>query len=816
MNERIERLLDRWVHLSLHRTGRVLIAAALILLVFGAIASRLGLRSDLIELLPTDSPSVINLEALKKRTSSFSTLTVAIQGRDLDASMRFADDLVARLHQFPPEEIRFVDYSVNELKDFYSRNKYLYADLDDLVRFRDRLAKRIQEETADSVFESLDDTPKPKTDLGIDEIREKYEKKSQEQEKYPKGYYVNPDRDLLAVMIRPPSGSSSYEHNRRLVADVQRVVAELDPKTYHPDMVIGFTGDIQTGLEERQALASDMQFITILCLSLILLVIVWYYRSGRALLLIGTPMLIGVSGALALTYVTIGYLNTATAFLASIIAGNGINFMIIMAARFFEEIRRRGHEDLDESLRLAVRDTVNSTLIAAAGAAIAYGSLSIAGFRGFRQFGLMGGVGMILCWLATFAFGPAMIAFLHRRSPLGTKREREGKHRIARFLGHLVTHHPRKILVGSLILTSAAFLTILPWAFDPFEYDFHNLRNRVGAQRGSAKLSSRVDKIFSLPSDPTPVVVDRLDRVEDVRHAIWATTDAPFIIGDVKTLFQFLPKDQEAKLEVLADLRRLIDGKIDFLPKKDRELLDEYRPPETLKVLGLEDIPEAVARPFTEADGTRGRVLYVYRHKKESLLDGKYLLQFAKFLRSVEVPDTTLIVTGQAMIFADMITAILHDGVQVTLVAIGGLFLMLILAYRSARMTIAILSSVVLGTMWMIGFAALFDLKLNFLNFVVIPIGLGISVDYGANILNRYRIEGPGSMEKVLRSTGGAVFLCALTTIIGYATLITSTNMALQTFGIMADMGEICCILAAEVMMTALIVWLDAGRKPIR
>ena len=69
-------------------------------------------------------------------------------------------------------------------------------------------------------------------------------------------------------------------------------------------------------------------------------------------------------------------------------------------------------------------------------------------------------------------------------------------------------------------------------------------------------------------------------------------------------------------------------------------------------------------------------------------------------------------------------------------------------------------------------------------------------------------------MNAVLRSTGGAVFLCALTTIIGYATLITSTNMALQTFGIMADMGEICCILAAEVMMTALLVWWDRNRRP--
>jgi len=812
MKEWIDRILDRWVRFSLHRTGLILLVAAAVFAVSLALASRLGLRSDLIELLPTDSPSVVNLEALKKRTSSYSTLTVAIQGKDLDASMRFADDLVARLKQFPPDQIRFIDYSVNELKDFYSRNKFLYADLADLERFRDRLSKRIKEETEDSVFESLDDTPKPKTDLGIDDIREKYEKKAKDQEKYPKGYYVNPDRDLLAVMIRPPSGSSSYENNLKLVEDVRRVVDELDPAKYHPDMEVGFTGDVQTGLEEREALAADMQFITILCLVLILGVIIAYYRSLRAVVLIGTPMMMGLAGALAVTWLAIGYLNTATAFLSSIVAGNGINFMIMLAARFFEEGRKHGHESLDESLRTAVRNTFTGTIVAASAAAIAYGSLSLAGFRGFRQFGLIGGVGMILCWLATFLVGPSLIAFLHRRRPLVARQQADGRHRIARVVAAAVNRHPRKILLGALIATALSTLVTLPWIFDPFEYDFRNLRNRVSKERGSAKLSNRVDQIFSLPSDPTPVVVDRVDRVQAVREAILKAPDAPFIIGDVKTLYQFLPTDQEAKLKVLADLRRLIDGKIDFLPKKDRDLLEEYRPPESLKVLGLEDIPEAVARPFTEADGTRGRVLYVYRHKKESLLNGRYLLKFSAFLRGIDVPGANMIATGQPMIFADMIRAILHDGVRVTIAAFAGVLLLLMVSFRTVRGTLTVFSSVLLGTAWMIGLAALFDQKLNFLNFAVIPITLGIAVDYGANIYSRYRLEGPGHMEAVLRSTGGAVFLSALTTIIGYATLITSTNMALQSFGIIADIGEVVSILAAEVVMTALIVWMDSHR----
>jgi len=71
-------------------------------------------------------------------------------------------------------------------------------------------------------------------------------------------------------------------------------------------------------------------------------------------------------------------------------------------------------------------------------------------------------------------------------------------------------------------------------------------------------------------------------------------------------------------------------------------------------------------------------------------------------------------------------------------------------------------------------------------------------------------------MGRVVSSAGGAVMLCALTTIIGYATLLTSTNLALRSFGLLADVGEVACILAAEVVMTAFIVWHERSTTKIR
>ncbi len=812
MYRRLFALLDRWTLFSIRRSRTILAVATAFFALCIFLAMHLDLKSDFIELLPTDSPSVVNLERLKNRVASYSTLTIAIECPDLEVSKRFAEDLVARLRTFPPERIRSIDYNLKNLRDFYSENKFLYADLPDLTDFRDRLDKRIREETEQNAFESLDDAPRQKTDLKIDEIKAKYESKSKEQDKYPDGYYVTPDHSLLAVFVSPPSASSNFANNVLLVDDVQKEIAALDPTKYHAQMSVGLTGDIKTGLEERGALASDAEFVGILCMFLILGIIIVYYRSLRSVILIGTPMLIGLAAAMAVAQVFIGYLNTATAFLSSIVAGNGINFMIMLAARFFEEVHHEGPDHLEDSLKKSVRGTVQGTAVAATAAAVAYGSLVLAGFRGFRQFGIIGGSGMIFCWLATFLVGPALIAWMHRRRPLTVHKESE-RHPFAGFVGRIVTRHPRWILVSAMLLTAASILVTIPYSFDPFEYDFHKLRNREGAERGSAKLSRKVDTIFTLASSPTPVLIDDPKDADRVRRAILDAPGSKALVREVKTLQDLLPAQQLEKLQVLGDIRRLIDRKIDFLPADQQKDLETYRPPERLRVLGMEDVPEVMARQYTEANGTRGRLLFVYRAEGESLLDGKFLLKFAHFLRGVKVEGADLTASGQAMVFADMIDAILRDGVVVTIAAALGVLLLLIVAYRSARGLGVILMAVIVGSLWMIGFAALFDLKLNFLNFVVIPITLGISVDYGANIFSRYRMEGSGSIAHVIKSTGGAVVLSSGTTILGYASLITSTNMALQSFGIIADIGEFTTLGTAEIVMCALIVWLEQSPR---
>src|SRR5581483_6307558 len=115
--------------------------------------------------------------------------------------------------------------------------------------------------------------------------------------------------------------------------------------------------------------------------------------------------------------------------------------------------------------------------------------------------------------------------------------------------------------------------------------------------------------------------------------------------------------------------------------------------------------------------------------------------------------------------------------------------------------------------MWLGGVLGFIHLKINFMNFVALPITLGVGADYAANIWARLRSEGLSKLHSVIADTGSAVALCSSTTIIGYSSLLLSHNRALRSFGRLADIGEVTCLLAALVALPAILQF-ARSRKP--
>ncbi len=220
------------------------------------------------------------------------------------------------------------------------------------------------------------------------------------------------------------------------------------------------------------------------------------------------------------------------------------------------------------------------------------------------------------------------------------------------------------------------------------------------------------------------------------------------------------------------------------------------------------DLPSEIRRPFTDSVGTLGRFVLVYHDEHVSVWDGRNHMRIADLIGEIPLADGTVVrSSGHAVIFAAMIRSIVHDAPLATGASILGVALLVTALVRGRFGAALVLATLLSGVLWMLGAAAWVGVRTNFLNFIALPITFGIGVDYGINIYLRYRLEGRGRVGRAVRATGGAVALCSLTTIIGYAALLVADNQALRSFGEMAILGEVACLSAAVVGMPAFLVW---------
>lgn len=241
--------------------------------------------------------------------------------------------------------------------------------------------------------------------------------------------------------------------------------------------------------------------------------------------------------------------------------------------------------------------------------------------------------------------------------------------------------------------------------------------------------------------------------------------------------------------------------------------IDKHLPPENLQRIGDADLPERVARHFTEKDGTRGRLLVVEEVSEgASIWDGRYLMEWSKALRDVRLEDGSRPpLAGRAPVFADMVEVIVQDGPKAIVLSICATMLLVMLAFRRTRERMLTLIALVLGLLWMAGSMALLNMKLNFLNFVAFPITCGNGVDYGVNVMRRFiqdrNLGQEGAIRSAVEETGGAVVLCSLTTIIGYGSLYASANLALNSFGAAMAISEVTCVVSAIITLPAYVLW---------
>ncbi len=805
-----------YVRFLLAHSRWVLVALTALALVAGVrtVRTYFNLKSDLEELLPAGAPSVIALERARQRLPGLRHLGVVVDvGRpeNADAALRFLSDLEPRVAAYPKHLVGAVRSGVSAELAFLETFALQLADPVDVRALHEAALARRHWELARAMGSNLlDEVEDPPPSVPIQGLMEKYG--VMERRHFPGDRFLSDDQSTAVLVIQASSQATGLEADETLLERVKRDSAELGfPNAYAPGLRLGFAGDVATRVEEAHGLAQDLGVSGVVVFALFLAVIFWFFRSLAAWPVLIVPVVFGTFytfGCVALPPLGIRHLNSNTAFLSSIIVGNGINAGIILLARVQEQTRRG--DSVEVALATAVHATWLPTLAASFAASAAYASLILTDFRGFRQFGWIGGLGMLMCWATTYVLAPVLTR--HFAGSL-SRRQKERGPALAERSARWIVARPRSVLGLVACLCVGSVLGLATRRADWLETDFSRLRRADSFESGERYWGKRMDATLRRYLTPTVVLTDSPQQAEQVALAARRAAvegKAGGLIASVRSSSDVLPP---ARGEALLEARRLgqlvTSAMLESLQPEQRAFAERALSDAALTPLTAEDVPAALAAGLRDMDGRLDRNVLIFPVPSRLTWDAERLEQFAHDVRGmVHAVGPGAVAAGPLLLSSDIIEAIRRDGPRATVIALCAAILVILIAFRSFRLSLLALGSLGLGVVLMLGAAAWAGQRLNFSNFVALPITFGIAADYAINVLKRY--QSGADVAQAVANTGGAVALCSVATVIGFGSLLVANNQALFSFGVLAVAGELSSLAAAVLIIPAFLGWREA------
>ena len=661
------------------------------------------------------------------------------------------------------------------------------------------------------------------------------------------GYLTSKDDRFLFILVddRTTQGgfvkhAAPLQKLRDHIADVQRDF---------PDVQAGVTGGDALNNDEMVAAQQDTMVATILALIGVSILFVVAFRQVWRPMLVVSMLIIALCWTLGFTTLTVGHLNILSVSFLPILIGLGIDFGIHLIARYSEERTRQ--PDFDSALQTAFCQTGPGVIAAALTTALAFYAVMLADFQGLAELGFLAGSGMLLCLLASFTVLPALLAIRERHLLVTPGVWQSFERDPLRGL----MQHPW-ISSGVLIFVTLLGVILLPWP----QFDY-NLLNLQAKNTESVRWENRLHKGSGRSSWYALSVTKSLSDLRQ-KHSQF---NALPIVERVESVASLLPEDQDERRLLVHKLGPYIDGvegdwdhpepvtfdalqtllqKIRFKLQQDTKDWDPSKRPseENLSaartaLIALQDrlnttppqIAQAALDQFQHhlmADfATKLNFLQTNINPSSITLDdvpaqlrqrfigksGQYLLQiFARdniwerdametFVTRLQALDADI--TGPPVVafhsIRQMQQGYARGGIYAFIVIIG----IVLFLVRGLKPTFLALLPVAFGGLWTMACMALVGLDFNMANLIILPLFLGIAVDDGIHMVHRMQEDKQAAVSPLAHSTGKAIVLTSLTTMVGFGSLMAARHSGIFSLGLLSTLAVGCSMIAALVAL---------------
>jgi len=226
----------------------------------------------------------------------------------------------------------------------------------------------------------------------------------------------------------------------------------------------------------------------------------------------------------------------------------------------------------------------------------------------------------------------------------------------------------------------------------------------------------------------------------------------------------------------------------------------------TTENIKFKDLPLSILDRYTNRNRTQ--FLMTIFPSGNMWQDIDYLNRFTDDLDRVSEK-----VTGMPPVMKELISVIGNDGKNAALLTILVVFMLLWLDFRKIKYAVIAMIPLVAGFVWMVGLMKLTGMQLTVVNVMGLPMIIGIGIDYGVHVVHRWRSEEKGKVNKIFASTGKAILLSALTTMLAFGSLIFSIWRGFGSLGAAMFIGVGACFLSTVVILSGIIGFLERKNK---
>ena len=877
--------LARWVEWIVPRASRTCFVVLAVTIACGAYAGLfLGVNSNNLDLVSERLPSRQNHAAFARLFPNLeNALLVVVDGETPELSRTAVEALERALAD---DEEHFTDVYRPGGGEFFEKNGLLYRSVDELDEFADRMAavqpilaelerdrsianlSRLVTRGLEAVRDGGEGVAAADWPIVLDkvanatvEVYSEYPVAVSWDEVLLRGSALDTSTRRLLV-VHPVLEFGSILSAKHAVDAIRNAAAERGALPER-GVTVRVTGNPALNLEEMIGIAWDIGLGGVLCF---LVVVAILYRAFADWRVVGAAVITLLTGLLwssAFATAAVGHINVVSLAFAILFIGLGVDFAIHLGMRYCD-LQRSGL-GIDEALVEAARDVGASLVLCTGTTAIGFYVFVPTDYRGVGELGLIAGTSMIVIVFLTLTFFPALLSsWLRFEGTSPPSRELRFEAR----LGDSVTAHARLVRWAALALFAAG-LVVLPQArFDP---------NVVKMRDKDTESVQAFDDLLADTGQSSPWYLDAVENDLDSARVLAARLSDVAEVDHAITIADYVPRDQEEKSEILADVAFLLDAPPSTVPRAEAEVPPDEQIAslrELHRFLGggwieldrsplgasMRSLRDHLGRFLGKVDGADDEASRAALASLEDILLSNLPVQLSR-LKSALRPDAIDLASlppelvrrmrtpdGRARIqifpkedlsdstkMREFVEAVHRvkptaSGIAANLVSFAEatqrsfqqalvsaaalITLILYWLWRRVDDTLLVLAPLVLSTVLSVAGMALTGLAFNFVNVIVIPLLFGIGVDSGIHLVHRSRELVPTDEGLLGTTTARAVFYSALTTTISFGSLALSGHRGMSSLGVLLVIGMVLTLGSNLVVLPALIAMRGDATTP--